>query len=190
MAAAIDEISSTQKKFADDIAPAVIDEMVELEQSVGRPLIGAMIETPAAVFDIHEIVKIVDFISIGTNDLTNFILAMDRQGQYSTGVLSFLHPSVLRATEQIILAARNIGKPVTVCGEAAGNPVTACLLLGMGIRNLSVNPFQASRIRSIFQKLTINQMETAAREALIAGSSEDIKRIAASLIRKAEESVK
>jgi phosphoenolpyruvate-protein phosphotransferase (PTS system enzyme I) len=167
---------------------AVIDEIFEQEQFNKRPLIGAMIETPAAVFDIHEIVKIVDFISIGTNDLAHFILAMDRQSQYSTGALSFLHPSVLRATEQIIGATLNGGKNVTVCGEAAGNPVTACLLLGMGVRNLSMNPFQASRIRHVFQQLTINQTETAAREALIAKSSEDIKQIVTSIIRKAEDS--
>ena len=85
----------------------LVDEVVQSEQLSKRPPIGAMIETPAAAFDIQGILPIADFVSIGTNDLAHSVLAMDRGSQGPSGVLSFLHPSVLRATEQIIRAAVN-----------------------------------------------------------------------------------
>jgi phosphoenolpyruvate-protein phosphotransferase (PTS system enzyme I) len=164
----------------------LLDEMVEAEQLAKRPPIGAMVETPSAVFDIHEIVKIVDFISIGTNDLAHFILATDRQSQDSPGVFSFLHPSVLLATEQVVRAALKQGVGLTVCGEAAGNPASACLLVGMGVRDLSMNPFQAARVFHVLRQLTLEQMEVTFRNALGATTPEDVQQIAASALRGTE----
>jgi phosphoenolpyruvate-protein phosphotransferase len=161
----------------------MVDEVVETEQLAKRPSIGAMIETPAAVFDIHEIVKIVDFVSIGTNDLAHFILAMDRQSQESPGVISFLHPCVLRATEQVVRATLNQGVGLTVCGEAAGNPVAACLLVGMGVRDLSMNPFYAARVCHVLQQLNLEQMEVAVRDALNVITPEEVQQIVASVLR-------
>ena len=160
----------------------LVDEAVETEQLAKRPSIGAMVETPAAVFDIHEIVKIVDFVSIGTNDLAHFILATDRQSQESSGVLSFLHPCVLRATEQVVRAALQQGVGLTVCGEAAGNPLAACLLVGMGVRDLSMNPFQAARVSHVLRQLTLEQTEAAVRDALGVTTPEDVQRIVASVL--------
>jgi phosphoenolpyruvate-protein phosphotransferase (PTS system enzyme I) len=164
----------------------MVDEMVETEQLAKRPPIGAMIETPAAVFDIHEIVRIVDFVSIGTNDLAHFILASDRQSQEFSGVLSFLHPCVLRATEQVVRATLKQGLGLTVCGEAAGNPVAACLLVGMGVRDLSMNPFYATRVCHVLQQLNLEQMEVALKEALSVTTPEEVQQIVASALRAAE----
>ncbi|PKN87662.1 MAG: phosphoenolpyruvate--protein phosphotransferase [Deltaproteobacteria bacterium HGW-Deltaproteobacteria-1] len=164
----------------------LVDELIETDQLAKRPPIGTMIETPAAVFDIHEIVKIADFVSIGTNDLAHFILAADRKSQGSSGALSFMHPSVLRATDHVIRAALEQGVSLTVCGEAAGNPAGACLLVGMGVRNLSMNPFQATRIRHVLQELTLEQTETAARDALGVMTPEDVQQIAAFILRGKE----
>ena len=161
-------------------ARRLVDEVIEVRQLAMRPSIGAMIETPAAVFDIHEIVKIADFVSIGTNDLAHFILATDRQSQESSGVLAFLHPSVLRATEQVVRTALKQGVGLTVCGEAAGNPAAACLLVGMGVRNLSMNPFQAAHVRHVVRQLTLERAEAAVRKALGATTLEDVQQIVAS----------
>ncbi|MDD5170065.1 MAG: phosphoenolpyruvate--protein phosphotransferase [Syntrophales bacterium] len=162
----------------------LVDEVIETDQLAKRPLLGAMIETPAAVFDIHEIVKIADFISIGTNDLAHFILAADRQSQGSTGVPLFLHPPVLRATEQVVRATLKQGVGgLTVCGEAAGTPAGACLLVGMGVRNLSMNPFQAACVCNILRQLTLEQAEAAFRDALRATTPEDVRQIVASALR-------
>ncbi len=106
-----------------------------------------MVETPAAAFDIEGILQIADFVCIGTNDLAHSILAMDRGSQGHPEVLSFLHPSVLRATEQVVRAAVNQGVAVAVCGEAASDPAVACLLVGKGVRALSMNPFQVASVR-------------------------------------------
>jgi phosphoenolpyruvate-protein phosphotransferase (PTS system enzyme I) len=162
----------------------VVDEVIAAEQR-GKPIsIGAMVETPAAVFHIHEIVKMVDFVSIGTNDLAHFILATDRQVQESPGALSFLHPAVLRATEQVVRAALNEGIGLTVCGEAAGNPAAVCLLVGMGVRQFSMNPFQVVRIRRFLRRLTLDRMENAARDALRVATLAEVAQIAAAALRE------
>jgi phosphoenolpyruvate-protein phosphotransferase (PTS system enzyme I) len=160
----------------------MVDEVVETEQLAKRPPIGAMIETPAAVFDIHEIVKIVDFISIGTNDLAHFILASDRQSQEFSGLLSFLHPCVLRATEQVVQATLKQGVGLSVCGEAAGNPVAACLLVGMGVRDLSMNPFNAAHVCHVLGQLNLKQMEVALRDALSVTTPEEVQQIVSSVL--------
>ena len=164
----------------------LLDEVVETEHLAKRPSIGAMIETPAAVLHIQEIVKRVDFVSIGTNDLAHFILATDRQSQESPGVLSFLHPGVLRATDQVVRAALKQGVGLTVCGEAAGNPEGVCLLVGMGVRALSMDPFRAVRVRHVLHQWTLEQMEIAFRDALSATTPEDVQQIAASALRGTE----
>lgn len=164
----------------------IVDEVVKTEKLAKRPSIGAMIETPAAVFDIDEIVKIVDFVSIGTNDLAHFILASDRQSQNSSSVHSFLHPCVLRATELVVRATMKHGIGLTVCGEAAGNPVSACLLVGMGVRALSMNPFYASRVCHVLQQINLEQMEVTVRDALSVTSSEDVLQIVVSALHGRE----
>jgi phosphoenolpyruvate-protein kinase (PTS system EI component) len=101
--------------------------------------VGAMIETPAAVFLIDEILDEVDFVSLGTSDLTQFVLAADRDAVDLVEDYSTLHPSVLRAIRRAVEAADGRGRPVSVCGEAAGDPATAALLVGLGARELSMS---------------------------------------------------
>ncbi len=167
-------------------ARRLVAEVIEAEQLGRRVAIGAMIETPAAVTKIHEIVKMVDFVSIGTNDLTHFILATDRQAQESPGALAFLHPSVLRATEHVVRTALDRGIGLSVCGEAAGNPAPVCLLVGMGVRNLSMNPFQAARIRRFLQQMTLEEMEAITRDALGATTLEEVQQITSAALGEAE----
>jgi phosphoenolpyruvate-protein kinase (PTS system EI component) len=161
----------------------LVEELAETEQLAERPPIGAMIETPAAVFDIRGILEIVDFVSIGTNDLTHSILAMDRGSQGSPGVLSFLHPGVLRAMEQVVRAAIGQRVPLSVCGEAANDPVAACILVGMGVRNFSMSPFLAARVGHAIRQLTFAQAQNAARDALDTKTPEDVQEIVASALR-------
>ena len=126
----------------------------------------------------------VDFVSIGTNDLAHFILATDRQSQESPGAEAFLHPSVLRATEHVVRTALEQGIGLSVCGEAAGSPASVCLLVGMGVRNLSMNPFQAANVRRFLQQMTLEQMEAIAREALAATTHEDVQQIVSKALRE------
>jgi len=118
-------------------ASAVLDEICRIGKYSRPPKIGAMVETPAAVFTIPEILDAVDFVSIGTNDLTQFMLAADRSALDLLADCSPLHPAVLRAVKEVVQRATAKNKSVTVCGEAAADPATARLLVGLGVRNLT-----------------------------------------------------
>ncbi|TNF34164.1 MAG: phosphoenolpyruvate-protein phosphotransferase PtsP, partial [Gammaproteobacteria bacterium] len=103
------------------------------------PPIGVMIEVPSAVYQMDALVKRVDFFSVGTNDLTQYLLAVDRNNTQVAGLYDSLHPAVLRALQHIVHVAHEHGKPVSVCGEMAGNPAAALVLLGLGVDSLSMS---------------------------------------------------
>ncbi len=146
--------------------------------------VGAMIETPAAVLDIEGVLELADFVCIGTNDLSHSILAMNRESQGGCpGILPFLHPAVLRATDQIVRAAGKRGVPVSVCGEAASDPAIACLLIGMGVRDLSMNPFQTKRVRNAISNLTLAQAQAVAQSAVAAATPKEIQGVLACGLR-------
>ena len=160
-----------------------VEELAAVEQPGKRISIGAMIETPSAVFAIHEILELADFVSIGTNDLAQYILASDRAMPELAGARSFLHPGVLRATHQVIRAAREHAADLSVCGEAAGEPMTAFLLVGMGVRDLSMSPFLTARVRQLMQQTTLGEAESAAKDALAATTAKDVQDIVAAALR-------
>lgn len=147
-------------------ATAVIREVADTEGIPRLPPIGALVETPAAVFAIDEILAAADFISIGTNDLTQFILAADRNALALIDDYTVLHPSVLRAVHQVLRAATSAGKPVTVCGEAAADPRVACLLVGLGARMLSMSPVNAARVRYALRAACADALVQLAQTAL------------------------
>ena len=114
----------------------------ELTQEEGytikRPLIGAMIEVPAAVYQVKEIGRRVDFMSVGTNDLTQYLLAVDRNNPRVADLYHTLHPSVLRALKQIYDQASSVNCQLSICGEMAGDPLSTVILLGLGYETFSM----------------------------------------------------
>lgn len=128
--------------------------------------VGAMIETPAAIFALPEIVKMVDFISIGCNDLAQYTLAMERHMASQSIGQSTLHPSLMRAIQQIVETAAAAKCPVCVCGEAASDPLLAAVFVGLGIRELSVSPARAPMVRYALRHLTLAQAKRAADHAI------------------------
>jgi phosphotransferase system enzyme I (PtsI) len=130
------------------------------------PPVGALVETPSAVFAIDDVLRYADFLSIGTNDLTQFILAADRNALTTVDDYTALHPSVLRAIHQVIRAADAAGKPLSICGEAAADARFACLLAGLGARTLSMNPLSASRVRFAIRAMSAATLKGLAKEAL------------------------
>ncbi|MGE5526013.1 MAG: phosphoenolpyruvate--protein phosphotransferase [Rhodospirillaceae bacterium] len=155
------------------------------EEGVARPpSVGAMIETPAAVLTIEEILDQVDFVSIGTNDLTQFVLAADRNALELVAYYSVLHPAVLRAIKHVVDAARAMGRTVSVCGEAAAEPATACLLVGLGVRALSMSPASTARVRQNLRRASSADLQRAATTALACHDPADVARIAAGLMRE------
>jgi phosphotransferase system enzyme I (PtsI) len=146
------------------------------------PMVGAMIETPAAVFTIQDILEHVDFVSIGTNDLTQFLLAADRNTLELVDDYSVLHPAVLRAIKQVVDAAAGRGRLVSVCGEAVADPSTACLLVGLGVRALSMSPNSTGRVRQSLRGANCKRLEELARQALECQDPAEVVRLAGQIV--------
>jgi len=130
------------------------------------PPVGVMIETPASVFEIKELTAMADFISIGTNDLTQFVLAADRNSFGMIDEFTVLHPAVLRALHLIISAATETRCELSVCGEAAGNPGIAALLVGLGVRTLSMSAVRAPAVQHLLRSMTLAELRGQADELL------------------------
>ncbi|MCB1690335.1 MAG: phosphoenolpyruvate--protein phosphotransferase [Halioglobus sp.] len=141
------------------------------------PPVGVLVETPAAVLLIDEILDHADFVNLGTNDLTQFVLASDRNALDTQDDYSVLHPAVLRAVQAVCNAANARNKPVTVCGEAAGNPEIAALLVGLGIRRLSMSPSLSVPVKSVLRSHALEALELLARQAIEARSTSRVKEI-------------
>ena len=122
------------------------EELVEEGEQVTYPKIGAMIEVPSAVYQVPAMAQRVDYFSIGSNDLTQYLLAVDRNNAQVTGLYNALHPAVLRAIHQVVIEAHAVERSVSVCGEMAGDPAAALLLLGMGVDSLSMSSTSLLRV--------------------------------------------
>ena len=164
---------------------SIIRKVAEDEGITELPSIGTLVETPSAVFSIEEILAASDFICIGTNDLTQYILAADRNSLAMTDENTVLHPSVLRAVCRILEAANAAGKPVTVCGEAASNPHAACLLVGLGARALSMNPMSAACVRDALHESYQNELEALSQTALNCDSARTVSLLLAEALHGA-----
>ncbi|MFW6153882.1 MAG: phosphoenolpyruvate--protein phosphotransferase [Planctomycetota bacterium] len=140
-----------------------------------RPPVGAMIETPAAVFQVDRIVRRADFLSVGTNDLVQFVLAADRNVEGLLSDALTLHPGMIRVLQRIIRASRDAGVDVSVCGEAAGEPAIARLLVGLGFRALSMSPRRAAAVHTPLCASDLADLEEVARQAGQCGSEREIK---------------
>lgn len=152
----------TELDLAMGFISQAMGELLEEGLDVHRPPTGMMIEVPSAVYQIPAMAKRVDYFSIGTNDLTQYLLAVDRNNSRVASLYQTLHPSVLLAIRQVIDEAHRLGKPVSVCGEMAGDPAAALALLGMGIDSLSMNASNLPRVKWVIRSFTA----TEARELL------------------------
>ena len=131
-------------------------EVLEEDPTVRRPLIGVMIEVPAAVYQARLLAKEVDFLAVGSNDLTQYILAVDRNNPRVAELYSELHPAVLRALREVAKAAHAEDTYVGICGEFAGTPVGAILLMAMGYHVLSMNAMNLSRVKWVIRNIRLS----------------------------------
>ena len=134
--------------------------------------VGAMIETPAAAGRAAEIAAESDFLSIGTNDLVQYTLGLDRDRPVASATTA-ADPIVLRLVDQVVEAAHAAGRTVEVCGEAAGEPAVAALLIGLGVDELSVAPGRLDELRETVRRLSVADAAAAARRALAAASARE-----------------
>ena len=142
------------------------DELKEEGHEVKMPKVGVMIEVPSAVYQADRIAKLVDFLSIGTNDLTQYLLAVDRNNAQVASLYDALHPAVIMAVQQTVKAAHAAKKPASVCGEMAGDPAAAVLLVGMGIDSLSMSASSLNRVKWVIRNLSSKRARQYLDEAL------------------------
>jgi phosphotransferase system enzyme I (PtsI) len=139
--------------------------------------VGIMIETPSAVWMADVLAQHAKFFSIGTNDLTQYTLAMDRDNERLASLYEPLDPAVLRSIHHTVEAGHAAGRWVGVCGEMAGDPVTAVLLVGMGVDELSMTSFDLPRVKAAIRGVRLSDAEAIARDALLQPSATAVKSV-------------
>ncbi|MEE4360575.1 MAG: phosphoenolpyruvate--protein phosphotransferase [Pseudomonadales bacterium] len=143
--------------------------------SVQRPEIGVMIEVPAAVYQARQIAQRVDFLAVGTNDLTQYMLAVDRNNPRVADLYQDLHPAVLGALKFVIEAGRAENTRVGICGELAGNPMAAILLMAMGIDVLSMNATNLPRVKWVLRTVSFRDARRLLKRVLAMDSADEIE---------------
>jgi phosphotransferase system enzyme I (PtsI) len=176
MISCLEEIKETKKILAEAIAE-LKDQGKKFYPGIE---IGIMIEIPATAIMSDVFAKEVDFLSFGTNDLTQYTLAVDRTNQKIARLFNDMHPGILRLMQTTIKNANKYNKEVSICGEMAANPEAIAILLGLGLRKLSMSPYLIPKIKKIIRSLSISECEKFAEKVLKISSAKEV-------IKKAEE---
>jgi len=171
---------------ADELRSAreLLDEAATVLEARGiatpeRLPVGMMVEVPAAALGVETFVGLVDFFSIGTNDLAQYTLAADRDDAEVAGLADALHPAVLELIDRVARVASGHDLPVALCGEVAGDPLAAPLLLGLGVTELSMAPAAIPAVKESVRQTDLAAGRRLAREALAAGSAAEVRTLLA-----------
>jgi phosphotransferase system enzyme I (PtsI) len=140
-----------------------------------RLTLGAMVEVPAAVMVADHLAREVDFFAIGTNDLTQYSLAVDRANEQVAGLYRPYHPAVLLLIERVISAGRRAGIPVSLCGEMAADPLAVPVLVGLGLEEFSMHPPALPVVRSLVRALSYREARRIAHKALTLSTAKDVE---------------
>ncbi len=141
----------------------------------GNPEVGAMIEVPSAVLAIDKIVREVEFLSLGTNDLVQYLLAVDRDNEQVAEWFRTLHPAVLSSVRIVLEAGKRNRTPVIICGEMAGSPLYALILIGLGARELSMNLYAIPRVRSVINGIAYEEAREIVSELEMCDSADEVE---------------
>ena len=137
--------------------------------------IGAMIEVPSAVMTIDSIAAEVDFLSLGTNDLIQYLLAVDRGNESVAEWFRSLHPAVLHSIRQVLEAAERANISASICGEMAGTPAYSVVLIGLGVRRMSMTPSLIPRMRSVLSRISSREAREVAEACLTCAEADDVE---------------
>lgn len=169
--------SVTELEEALELVYRAHDELVEDGLELELPPIGVMVEVPSAVYQARQLAKRVDFLSVGSNDLTQYLLAVDRNNARVAGLYQAYHPAVLQACKIVADAARAEGKKVSICGELAGDPAAAVLLMAMGYDSLSMNATNLPKVKSAIRYMDKNSAQALLNRVLTFDNPRDIRDI-------------
>jgi phosphotransferase system enzyme I (PtsP) len=135
-----------------------------------------MIEVPSAIYQARALAERVEFLSVGSNDLTQYMLAVDRNNPRVANLYDPFQPAVLKALVQIVEAAHQAKKPISICGEMASDPLAVPLLLAMGFDALSMNSFSIPRIKSVIRQISFNEARNTLVQILAMDNAADIRK--------------
>jgi phosphotransferase system enzyme I (PtsI) len=167
----LEEVQQVKKLFL-EVQKELREKNVPFDENIP---FGVMIEVPAAAALTDILIREVDYISIGTNDLIQYYLAVDRSNELVSYLFKPLHPSVLRLIKYIIETAQNEQKEVTVCGEMAADALSAIVLLGLGLRKFSMNPIFIPRIKNVLRSVEYKTAKEVVKDALMMKTAQEIE---------------
>ena len=172
----ISTVSEVQeaKRLINQAFYEISDEIAESGEVLNKPKLGIMLEVPSVLYQLPQLAKHVDFFSVGSNDLTQYLLAVDRNNTRVAGLYNSYHPAVLGALYDVVQKANQNQVPVTICGEIAGEPAGALLLMGMGYRRLSMNGFNLRKINWLIRKVTLDECKQLLSLALTSVNQEEV----------------
>jgi phosphoenolpyruvate-protein kinase (PTS system EI component) len=162
MVSSVEEVQQARALFEEAKASLQKENALQVQKNQ----FGIMVEIPSAALIIEHLAEFVDFFSIGTNDLTQYALAVDRTNERVAYLASPFHPAVLKLIHRTIQKAHENGRWVGLCGEMAGDPLAAPLLLGMGLDEFSMSPSAIPAIKELIRGLNTVDCERIAKEAL------------------------
>lgn len=180
MITSIDEIDEARRLI--DRAGREVEEVLGYE--LPKPRIGVMVEVPSMVFMMGHLASRVDFISVGTNDLTQYLLAVDRNNTRVASLYDSLHPAMLRALNHIATEAERYGIDLCLCGEMAGDPMCVALLVGMGYRHLSMNGRSVARVKYLLRHISLEEVQLLAQRSLEAQLATEVRHQVASFMER------
>lgn len=176
----IDEIDEAKKLI--DRAGREVEEM--LGYTIPAPRIGIMIEVPSMLFMIPHLASRVDFVSVGTNDLTQYLLAVDRNNTRVANLYDSLHPAMLRALNTIAQEARLANLELCLCGEMAGDPMCVALLVGLGYHHLSMNGKNVPRVKYLLRHLDHEEAQQLSEQGMNAHTATEVRHLVSTFMER------
>ncbi len=162
--------------------------LAELMNTYGEdfpmPNFGIMVETPSSAIMADKFAEFVDFFSIGTNDLTQYTLAVDRKNTNVSEIYNHLHPSILRLIKQVVEIGHENNILVEVCGELASDPYGVPILLGLGVDGLSVTPSSLLETKELIRRLSFEEIKPIVKDVLESSTADEVRYIVGELIKE------
>lgn len=173
----IDEAKTLLLRACDEVSREMLCECI-------IPPLGIMLEVPSLVFMLPQLAHRVDFISVGTNDLTQYLLAVDRNNTHVASLYDNLHPALLRSLNLIVMECQRYQLPVSICGEMAGTPMGALLLIGLGFRQLSMSGRSLPRVKYLLRHLDPVVLHAFMQLVLQAETATEIKKLSSDFMER------
>jgi phosphotransferase system enzyme I (PtsI)/phosphotransferase system enzyme I (PtsP) len=178
MVTRVDEVTASL-----ELLDAAIEQLRQAGLETSRPPVGVMVEAPAAAALLDLLAPHIDFVSIGSNDLSQYVLAVDRNNPRVASRFDHLHPAVLRTIAGVVTEARRLGLAVGLCGEMASDPLAVVALLGMGVDTLSMSSFNLPRIKYLIRHLRLDGARACLADLLRLGDEKAVRGRAAEELR-------